>query len=675
MPLRKRDLRCAIALILVLSLVTLATDYATVYHVDPQDIEDSSFVLSYTSSDPILIQSDADFEMQGWLGNGTEDNPFLLANLTIYSTANCITIEGTTAHFAIKNCTLKSSGESYGIFLTHVTNGVVEECIINESVQGMCLSYCSNCSMINNTISDIGYDGIELLSCNNCTLAYNSILTCAFDGAAIISSTGCTLKNNTFVNDGPSLYGTQYEFWLNSFANNTVNGKPLGYFVGVNDTIIECASYGQVILVDCRNVTITDGVFVNSSIGAQIAFSERCIFLGNVVSKSNCEGMHLIDSINCSLIQNEISGNYGRAVFGRGSPDCVFFNNSICDNSDRAIHLIGSNGTVLEKNTMLNNLGVVTIWQSNSCSVFDNLLSGLQLQNIDNSTVYNNSIQNSPYIGLNFYMCNNCNFENNTVTNSSSNGVEMVICKNCVFSGNMVNSSSGDGIWDIHSNQIIITGNNITENTQLGIWLYGSSEMLLCNNRIGWNAGGNAKDDGSDNQWDDGISIGNYWSDYDGYGEYEILGEANSTDRYPFSLGEAPFLDHPADIEYVYGSQGHVIIWSPSDLDPESYELFRNNTLLVSDSWTGLPISVNLDVLDAGIYNYTLIVYDTVGNWVADTVMVVVIPSPAPTTPTTTVNGIEPTLILLLTGGAGAAVIVAVLFLAFKQRKNRPTDF
>ena len=210
MPLRKRDLRCAIALILVLSLVTLATDYATVYHVDPQDIEDSSFVLSYTPSGPILIQSNMDFETQGWPGNGTKGDPYLLANLIINSTSNCITIEDTTANFVIRNCTFKSSEETYGVYFTHVTNGVIEECIINGNVQGMYLSYCNNCSLINNTISNIGYDGIDLINCNNCTLAYNSILACAFYGAAIISSTGCTLKNNTFVNDAPYLYGTQY---------------------------------------------------------------------------------------------------------------------------------------------------------------------------------------------------------------------------------------------------------------------------------------------------------------------------------------------------------------------------------------------------------------------------------------------------------------------------------
>jgi hypothetical protein len=44
---------------------------------------------------------------------------------------------------------------------------------------------------------------------------------------------------------------------------------------------------------------------------------------------------------------------------------------------------------------------------------------------------------------------------------------------------------------------------------------------------------GNAIDSGSDNTWDNGIDTGNWWSDYDGTGEYAIGGNAHSVDRYP----------------------------------------------------------------------------------------------------------------------------------------------
>ncbi|OLS26074.1 MAG: hypothetical protein ThorAB25_21700, partial [Candidatus Thorarchaeota archaeon AB_25] len=53
---------------------------------------------------------------------------------------------------------------------------------------------------------------------------------------------------------------------------------------------------------------------------------------------------------------------------------------------------------------------------------------------------------------------------------------------------------------------------------------------------------GNALDNGFDNQWDDGISIGNLWDDFNPHthSQYEILGDAGSVDRYPQTDTEYP---------------------------------------------------------------------------------------------------------------------------------------
>ena len=220
----------------------------------------------------------------------------------------------------------------------------------------------------------------------------------------------------------------------------------------------------------------------------------------------------------------------------------------------------------------------------------------------------------------------------------------------------------------------MIVQNNVTENAGVGIGLVGSEKSLIHNNRIGWNSGGNARDDGSDNQWDDGVGAGNYWSDYDGYGEYEITGEAGSKDRYPFSLGLSPFLDHPADIEYIFGTDEHSITWNPSDSDPESYELFKNSTLLTSDSWTGSPITIELNGLDVGLHNYTLVVYDEQGHWVADTVLVNVVATTTPSTNTTTpepstpdtYNGLDTIMLAMI--GFGVVAVLAIILVFVKRR-------
>jgi hypothetical protein len=59
---------------------------------------------------------------------------------------------------------------------------------------------------------------------------------------------------------------------------------------------------------------------------------------------------------------------------------------------------------------------------------------------------------------------------------------------------------------------------------------------MIYYNQLGWNTANNAQDDGSGHMWDDGVSQGNAWSDYDEVGDYSIPGSAGSVDSYPSLL-------------------------------------------------------------------------------------------------------------------------------------------
>ncbi len=97
-----------------------------------------------------------------------------------------------------------------------------------------------------------------------------------------------------------------------------------------------------------------------------------------------------------------------------------------------------------------------------------------------------------------------------------------------------------------------------------------------------------------------------------------------------------PMIDHPDDVEYVVGTTGHSITWSPSDAHPSHHVVYRNGTEVASVSWDGSSILVNVDDLSVGVYNYTIVVYDTSGNWVSDIVIVTVLPETTTTTTTAT---------------------------------------
>ncbi|MBS3795816.1 MAG: hypothetical protein KGY80_13005, partial [Candidatus Thorarchaeota archaeon] len=133
-----------------------------------------------------------------------------------------------------------------------------------------------------------------------------------------------------------------------------------------------------------------------------------------------------------------------------------------------------------------------------------------------------------------------------------------------------------------------------------------------------------------------------------------------------------PSIDRPDDIEYEVGTTGHDITWAPSDLDPESYTVYMNDTLAYSGTWNGSEITTSVDGLGLGTYSFRLVVEDGSGNTASDTVLVTVVQT-APTTTTTTTDETPPSgqfPMLLLAIGGGIAAVVVVLVIVFLKRKE-----
>lgn len=93
---------------------------------------------------------------------------------------------------------------------------------------------------------------------------------------------------------------------------------------------------------------------------------------------------------------------------------------------------------------------------------------------------------------------------------------------------------------------------------------------------------------------------------------------------------ESPIIDSPEDIEYTYGETGNWIHWAPEDLNPATYRIYRNNTLVKSGLWNSSAeaISANVDGLALGTYRYRIVVTDTSGNSISDEVVVTVLAEP-----------------------------------------------
>ncbi len=84
------------------------------------------------------------------------------------------------------------------------------------------------------------------------------------------------------------------------------------------------------------------------------------------------------------------------------------------------------------------------------------------------------------------------------------------------------------------SHDYIIRNNLFFDNDWYGLYLSGStSNNSIYYNTFIDNEGYNARDRGDNNTWDDGVTRGNVWDDYIGFGTYIIPGNSGGVDRYP----------------------------------------------------------------------------------------------------------------------------------------------
>jgi len=138
---------------------------------------------------------------------------------------------------------------------------------------------------------------------------------------------------------------------------------------------------------------------------------------------------------------------------------------------------------------------------------------------------------------------------------------------------------------------------------------------------------------------------------------------AGSIDYHPYGYTESvlPEINHPNDIEYDEGTVGNNIMWSPTDVHASHYVLYQNSSEVNVGDWDGGNITIDIDGLDPGVYNYTILVYDYYSNWASDDVIVTVIAGTIDT------DGALALVEVLLIGG-GVGVVLVVLVMIRKRR-------
>jgi len=106
-----------------------------------------------------------------------------------------------------------------------------------------------------------------------------------------------------------------------------------------------------------------------------------------------------------------------------------------------------------------------------------------------------------------------------------------------------------------------------------------------------------------------------------------ILGPvAQITFTFTVVTDEKPVITPGNDLEYELGSTNNYISWVLEDNNPDSYEILRDGTFITGGGWTdGQNISLNVDSLSEGTYNYTMVAQDLLAHESSSSIIVTVV--------------------------------------------------
>ncbi len=278
---------------------------------------------------------------------------------------------------------------------------------------------------------------------------------------------------------------------------------------------------GIKLATDVDNGQLINNIIHDNYIGIYLESSDNNTISGNIISNSIDNGLVIANSYN-----NTISGNTAK-YNGNG------------------INLLETENNIVSGNIMLNNGGGIGLGNTNYTMILNNTVKHSSGEGIsctgssNNNWISNNYVDNNTW-GMSFGdQSHNNTAIANYVNDSSAIGIE-VYHDNQTFLDNII-TNNGNGIMITSSNNNI-SGNTISFNDESGIQLGPDSKNnIIFSNTIEGNLVDNGYDEGTSNQWDNGI-IGNYWSDYpgvdandDGIGDtpYDIPGTASSQDNFP----------------------------------------------------------------------------------------------------------------------------------------------
>ncbi len=419
------------------------------------------------SHSPIKINSNTQFATlaasEGWPGNGTVGNPYIISDYDINATGYGygIYIGNVTVYFIIRNCTIYDAVEKSlpynggnGIMLYGDNHGIIyNNTIYDNGRHGIYCDYCTGVIIENNTVYKNTNSGIRVDYGGSNIIKGNTVYSNGGYGINLYISSGNKVWDNNLTNDSIAL-GKRIAFTTQEIStNNTVNGKPVYYYSNVNFNNATLPSdAGEVILGNVTYAIVSGENISNMDVGIFVGFSKNIVIERNNISGFTWYGIY-----------------YGFTNYTRIENNTIF--NGVTDAD--GIHLYYSKGNTIYGNNISACTNGVYLQYSDSNEVISNKFNSMSNEAVyvdssDSSVITNNICTNS-YDGIYVYNTYSADIENNTCINISYSAIKVDSSNTVTIKYNLcINSNTG---INIYYSSVTVENNNCSFD-KYGIYEY-----------------------------------------------------------------------------------------------------------------------------------------------------------------------------------------------------------
>jgi parallel beta-helix repeat protein len=369
-------------------------------------------------------------------------------------------IEILISSYNIISSNIISSNEKKGINLKDSHRNIITgNEITNNDLDGIYLELSSNNTIHNNNISSNLRQGIWAYQSNNNNISSNRIQFNRGIGILLGESEFINITDNTMIEDGIKIGGPIRSWDSHRIGtSNTVCGKPVYYWKNEKNNVIPPGA-GEVILVNCTNITIENQDLSHGSIGIEIGFSSNISILNNNITFNDDDGIWLVVSNNNTIMGNTVKKCDFAIILSSSDENNI--TNNILSNNYYGVVAFSSSKNSINYNTLLSNTiyGIHNTYNDEYSPISYNIITnseyGIYIRSSSNNTINYNTLWNND-LGFRIIDSNNLVFYHNTIINNTNQALDDSNNANQWDNG----YPSGGNYWSDYNGEDIYRGIN-----------------------------------------------------------------------------------------------------------------------------------------------------------------------------------------------------------------------